>query len=92
MKKERKRREKEIEKETLLILVGIVGENVASKTEKGTNGSSLFDEEAGCLVARSIYLAGGYNRDERTRGEAVEDCRRNLRYNENCLKVCTRGV
>lgn len=35
--------EKKRKREILSILVGIVGENVASKTKKGTNGSSLFD-------------------------------------------------
>lgn len=35
--------EKKRKREILSILVGIVDENVASKTKKGTNGSSLFD-------------------------------------------------
>lgn len=35
--------EKKRKREILSILVGIVGGNVASKTKKGTNGSSLFD-------------------------------------------------
>lgn len=35
--------EKKRKREILSILVGIAGENVASKTKKGTNGSSLFD-------------------------------------------------
>lgn len=35
--------EKKRKREILSILVGIVGKNVASKTKKGTNGSSLFD-------------------------------------------------
>lgn len=35
--------EKKRKREILSILVGIVGENIASKTKKGTNGSSLFD-------------------------------------------------
>lgn len=42
-----------------------------SKTEKERNERTdpIVRSETGCLVARSIYLAGGYNRGKRTRGE-----------------------
>lgn len=82
---------KKRKREVLSILVGIVGENVGRRKERTDPHCSIGDRLSR-RCAFYLYLAGGYNRGKRTRGEAVEDCRRNLRYNENCLKVCTRGV